>query len=275
MAKTDNRVEVPVNLHRQRSLYTCLASSFKTINEHYGVDESFIYKRYVKKLRALDPRLTRASYGELAGKYMRRGRDIQEYAITDWLGGMPTSDTIIVKAAVRALELYDVTLMSTNPLFGKLTCDILDECAKDDGKRKWGYTQYEMLQLRDFLKKGGAVEKVEPEAGWLEGLIREEKIPVIAVSKPMDSFKLNGQAVDGLHAYVVRGFERDSGQPDEGENSNGETKRPTGGKILIADPIGGEMEVDRELFELVWGGTAVHGAYTIVLRTKKQACSQE
>lgn len=266
MAKT-NRVEVPVNLHRQRSLYTCLASSFKTINEHYGVDESFIYKRYVKKMRALNPRLTRASYGELAEKYMRRGRDIQEYAITDWLGGIPTSDTLIVKAAVRALELYDVTLMSTNPLFGKLACNIIDECAKDDGKRKWGYTQYEMLQLRDFLKKGGTVEKVKPEAGWLEELIREEKIPVIAVSKPMDSLKLNGKAVDGLHAYVVRGFDNDTLPGEKDENTKNQTMS---GKILIADPIGGEMEVDRELFELVWGGTPVHGAYTIVLRKKKE-----
>ncbi len=266
MAKAD-RVEVPVNLHRQRSLYTCLASSFKTVNEHYGVDESFIYKRYVKKMRALDPRLTRASYGELAEKYMRRGRDIQEYAITDWLGGIPTSDTLIVKAAVRALELYDVTLMSTNPLFGKLACDIIDECAKDDGKMKWGYTQYEMFQLRDFLKKGGTVEKVKPEAAWLEELIREEKIPVIAISKTMDAIQLDGKTVGGLHAYVVRGFDNPSG--DEGETK----KDPTmpGGKILIADPIAGELEVDRELFELVWGGTAIHGAYTIVLRKKKQA----
>lgn len=265
MAKTD-RVEVPVNLHRQRSLYTCLASSFKTVNEHHGVDDSFIYKRYMRKMRALDPRLVRVSYGELAERYLRKGRDIREYAITDWLGGIPTSDTTIVKAAVRALELYDVTLMSTNPLFGKLACDIIYECAKDDGKRKWGYTQYEMLQLRDFLKKGGTVEKVKPEAGWLEELIHEEKIPVIAVSKPMDAIRLDGRPVGGLHAYVVHGFDNPSG--DEGETK----KDPTmpGGKILIADPIGGEMEVDRELFELVWGGTPMHGAYTIVLRKKKE-----
>lgn len=290
MAETD-RVEVRVNLHRQRSFYTCLASCVKTVNGYHGIDDSRIFRNYWGKMRALDPRLVRLSYEELEWHYLKRGKNLEEYALTDWLGGIPTSDTPLVKAAVRALEFYDVTLMSTNPLFGKLACDIIDECAKDDGKRKWGYTQYEMLQLRDFLKKGGAVERVKPEAGWLEELIRSEKIPVIAVSKTMDAIQLDGKPVGGLHAYVVYGFDNGGGQTGQpakekkkeyensgrallgnaGVSSSDGKQEPPKGKVLVADPISGNIEVERELFELVWGDSekGMHGAYTMVLRKKK------
>lgn len=294
MAKAD-RVEVPVNLHRQRSLYTCLASSFKTINDYFGVDDSRIFKNYWRKRRALDPRLVRLSYEEMEWRYLKKGKDLEEYALTDWLGGIPTSDTIVEKAAVRALDLYDVTLASTNPLFGKPMADVMGACARDDGTGKWGYTRYEMFQLHEFLKKGGKVMQVKADSGWLEDLIREEAIPIIAVSKSLVGAELDGKSISGLHAYIVHGFDNGSqtDQPakekkKEYENSerallgnagassgNGNVngkQEPPKGKVLVADPMSGKLEVDRELFELVWGDSenGMHGAYTIVLRKKKE-----
>lgn len=290
MAKAD-RVEVPVNLHRQRSFYTCLASCVKTINDYFGVDDSRIFKNYWLKRRALDPRLVRLSYEELEWRYLKKGKDLEEYALTDWLGGIPTSDTIIEKAAVRALDFYDVTLASTNPLFGKPTAEMMEECARDDGTEKWGYTQSEMFHLREFLKGGGKVMQVKADSGWLEELIREEAIPIIAVSKSLVEAKLDGKSISGLHAYIVHGFDNNgdsqTGQPAKekkeeyensekallglAESSGRKTGSPPKGHVLVADPMSGNIEVERELFELVWGDSekGMHGAYAMVLRKKK------
>lgn len=286
MAKAD-RVELKVNLHRQRSFYTCLASCVKTINDYFGVDDSRIFKNYWRKRRDLDPRLVRLNYDEMAWRYLKKGKDIEEYALTDWLGGIPTSDTIVEKAAVRALDIYDVTLASTNPLFGRPYDEIIEACARDDGTGRWGYTQYEMFQLREFLKKGGKVMQVKADAGWLEDLIREEAIPIIAVSKSLVGAELDGKSISGLHAYIVHGFDNSSqtNQPagekkKEYESSerallgNAGVSKPGSlpiGKILVADPMSGKIEVERELFEMVWGDSenGMHGAYTIVLRKKK------
>lgn len=289
--KNDSRVELKVNLHRQKGFYTCLASCVKTINDYFGVDDSWIFRNYWKKRRALDPRLIRLSYEEMEWRYLKKGRDLEEYALTDWLGGIPTSDTIIVKAATRASRLYDVTLASTNPLFGKPMEDVMEECSRDDGTGKWGYTQYEMFQLREFLKGGGKVMQVKADAGWLERLIKEEAIPIIAVSKSLVGAELDGKSISGLHAYIVHGFDN-NGNGQNGQPAREKTKeyknsgmallgligrggsKPASlpkGKVLVADPMSGNIEVERELFELIWGDSekGMHGAYTIVLRKKK------
>lgn len=248
--RSEKKFELEVPLHEQTIYGACLAASVKMVNDYYGLDSGPVVDRCVDGLKGLFPEITL----EWLEKYCEdTGVNAVELAMTRVLGGIIGDGMSTITAAKEAIKLfdYDVTLASTNPLFEKGWEELLKEC--NNPTRYWGYFDFEMKDLKEYLELGGKVERHQPSIGWLKKAIGGRKVPVIAVSPILKHSYFHGEYVVGPHAYVVDGFD-DS-------------------RIFVKDPIAGKMKVPEDYFLDVWGDPYYdregrHSGYSIVLEKR-------